>query len=80
MTFNSVAGMTTYAWTDKIHFQEVHKIQIISNVSALANGTYTLTVTNAGGCTASATTAVTINALPRVQIQVRILQNVWERP
>ena len=36
----------------------------ISNATMADNGTYTVTVTNADGCTASTTTTVTVNALP----------------
>ena len=64
LTFGSVAGMTTYAWSGPNSFSASTQNPGISSVTTAANGTYTLTVTNANGCTASATTAVTINALP----------------
>ncbi|MFY7908867.1 MAG: 3-coathanger stack domain-containing protein [Emticicia sp.] len=64
LSFNSVAGMSTYNWTGPNSFSSSIQAPSISNVSAAASGTYTLTVTNANGCSASATTAVTINALP----------------
>jgi len=57
--------MTTYAWAGPNSFTSSIQAPSISNVTTTAGGTYTLTVTNANGCTASTTTAVTINqALP----------------
>jgi CHRD domain/Bacterial Ig domain/PKD-like domain/Ig-like domain CHU_C associated/CS domain len=64
LTFNSVAGMTSYAWAGPNEFSSSLQNPSISNVTTSATGTYTVTVTNANGCTASATTAVTVNANP----------------
>ena len=64
LTFNSVAGMTTYAWSGPNSFTASTQNPTITNVSTAAQGIYTLTVTNANGCSASATTSVIVNALP----------------
>ncbi len=64
LTFNSVAGMQTYTWTGPNSFTGNTQNPSISNVTTAANGAYLLTVTNTNGCTASATTSVTIYALP----------------
>ncbi|MCP9754772.1 hypothetical protein EGI26_06295 [Lacihabitans sp. CCS-44] len=65
LTFNSAAGMTSYAWTGPNSFSASTQNPSISSVTTAASGTYTLTATNASGCSASATTVVTINqALP----------------
>ena len=53
--------MTSYTWTGPNSFSSSIQTPSINNVTTAANGTYTLTVTNANGCTASATTAVIIN-------------------
>jgi hypothetical protein len=65
LTFNSAAGMTSYAWTGPNSFTSSIQAPSISSVTTAASGTYSLTVANANGCTASVTTAVIINqALP----------------
>ncbi len=58
------AGMTSYAWTGPNGFTSSVQSPSISNVTTAAGGTYTLTVTNANGCTGTASTAVVVNALP----------------
>ncbi|MCP9764303.1 beta strand repeat-containing protein, partial [Lacihabitans soyangensis] len=64
LSFNSASGMSTYAWTGPNSFIANTQNPSITNVTTAANGTYTLTVTDANGCTTSATTSVVINALP----------------
>ena len=59
LTFNSTVNMTSYAWSGPNSFSSSLQAPTISNVSSLASGTYTLTVTS-GACSASATTAVSI--------------------
>src|SRR5450759_3349103 len=58
-------GMTTYSWTGPSGFTSNSQNPSVS-ASALAAmaGVYTLTVTNASGCTNTATTTVEVNALP----------------
>ncbi|WP_255038013.1 YcnI family protein, partial [Lacihabitans soyangensis] len=59
-----MAGMSSYAWSGPNSFIVNTQNPNISNVTTAANGTYTLTVTNANGCSGSATISVAINALP----------------
>ena len=58
-------GILTYSWTGPNGFTKASK-----NISNLAGGTYTLTVTDANGCTA--TTQATVNALPSITATVII--------
>ena len=67
LTFNSVAGMSSYAWTGPNSFSSSIQAPSISSVTTDAAGTYTLTVTS-GSCTASATTAVIINQLATASV------------
>jgi hypothetical protein len=53
----------SYAWTGVNGFASNAQNPSIINVSALATGTYMVSVTNAGGCVATATTSVTINTV-----------------
>ncbi len=57
-------GVGSYAWTSSNGFTSTDQNPSIPNVSILASGTYKITVTNANGCTSTATTSVTVNALP----------------
>ena len=61
LSFNSVAGMATYAWSGPNSFSSSIQAPSISSVTSAMVGTYTLTVTNANGCSASATVMVVIN-------------------
>jgi hypothetical protein len=56
-------GGTSYAWTGINSFTSTLQNPTIPNVTSLATGTYRVVVTN-NGCTASATTSVTVNTLP----------------
>ncbi|MFY7911964.1 MAG: BspA family leucine-rich repeat surface protein, partial [Emticicia sp.] len=56
----SSAASTTYSWTGPNSFTSSLQNPSISNVTISAGGTYTITQTNSSGCTASATTSVTI--------------------
>jgi hypothetical protein len=56
------SGGVTYSWTGPNGFSSTQQNPSISSVSAAASGTYTVTVTNASGCTASTTTTVAVNA------------------
>ena len=57
------AGMSSYSWTGPNGFTSAVQNPVISGVTDAAAGTYTLTVTNAAGCSASTTVAVTINTV-----------------
>jgi gliding motility-associated-like protein len=52
-------GATGYAWTGPNAFVSALQNPIINNASAVHNGVYTVTGTNAAGCTATATVSVT---------------------
>ena len=54
-TLNGPIGVTTYAWSNGASTQ---------SISPTTAGTYTLTVTNANGCTGTTSQAVTINSNP----------------
>src|SRR5205085_1335214 len=58
------SGGTSYSWTGPNGFNSNQQNPTINNVSAAADGTYTVTVTNGAGCTDQATTDVTINNSP----------------
>lgn len=56
-------GMASYSWTGPAGFTSTVQNPVITGVTNAAAGTYTLTVTNAAGCSASATVNVTINTV-----------------
>jgi len=56
-------GMTSYSWTGPNGFTSSVQNPVITGVTDAASGTYTLTVTNATGCSASTTVNVTINTV-----------------
>lgn len=58
------AGASGYNWSGPGGFNSSSQNPTINPVTTAAGGTYTVTVTQAGGCTGSASVAVTINALP----------------
>jgi PKD-like domain/CS domain len=60
----SGGGVGTYAWTGVNGFSSTNQNPTITNASILASGTYKITVTNVPGCTSTATTSITVNALP----------------
>ncbi|MEA5461202.1 Calx-beta domain-containing protein [Arcicella sp. LKC2W] len=57
-------GTGTYAWSGPNSFTSTEQSPSIANVTTLATGTYTISVTNTNGCVFNATTAVTVNATP----------------
>lgn len=62
---NATAGATDYDWTGPNSFvQNNTQNPTIPSSSTLNTGVYTVTITNASGCTATATTSVTVNAIP----------------
>ncbi|WP_337045176.1 Ig-like domain-containing protein, partial [Emticicia sp. 17c] len=64
----TASGGTSYSWAGPNGFASTGQSASISNVTNAAQGTYTLTVTNANGCTATATTSVIINDIPNISI------------
>ncbi|MGA0559923.1 glycoside hydrolase family 9 protein [Larkinella sp. VNQ87] len=63
MASNAGTG-AVYSWRGPNNFSSTQQNPTISNVSTSAAGSYTLTVTPAGGTSQTATAAVTINPLP----------------
>ena len=58
------SGMATYSWTGPNGFTSSEQNPTINGVTAAAAGTYTLTVTNSVGGTASVSVDVIVNPLP----------------
>ncbi len=59
-------GGGTYSWMGPAGFSSNLQDPIISPATTLMNGIYTVTVTLAGGCSASTTTTITVNTNPIV--------------
>ncbi|HLO46240.1 MAG TPA: hypothetical protein VK175_17995, partial [Leadbetterella sp.] len=58
------SGGTSYVWSGPNSFSSTSQNPTRTGATLAMAGTYNVTVTNAAGCTAVATTAVTVNALP----------------
>jgi hypothetical protein len=58
------AGMSSYSWTGPNGYTSSVQSPTIPNATGPMTGTYTLTVTNAYGCTFTANTDVMVNPLP----------------
>ena len=59
------AGMPIYSWTGPNGFtSSLQNPSVSENITIAMAGIYNLTVTNASGCTSTASTTVTVNALP----------------
>ena len=54
-------GVGTYAWGGPNSFTATNQSPTIASATVSMSGTYTLKVTNANGCTSTATTSVTVN-------------------
>jgi hypothetical protein len=62
------SGGSSYNWSGPNGFTSTSQNPSITNVLLAAAGTYNVTVTNASGCTATATTSVIITPLPTANI------------
>ncbi len=58
------SGGTIYSWSGPGDFISTMQNPSVANADSTDSGTYTVTVTNADGCTSVAVTDVTVNALP----------------
>ena len=58
------SGGVTYSWSGPNGFASTQQNPSITNVTLSNNGTYSLTVTDANGCSSTTSTLVTINAIP----------------
>jgi len=70
-------GGVTYSWNGPNSFTSTAQNPTISNSTTAASGTYTVTVTNANGCTATANTTVTINNCPSTLNLTLFLQGFY---
>jgi len=61
-------GGDSYSWSGPNNYSSITQNPLITNVSTSASGTYTVTVTNAQGCSDIKSISVTINALPVVSL------------
>ena len=61
-------GVISYSWTGPNSFVSAVQNPVIASATPAAAGTYTLTVTDANLCTASASTAVTVKPMPDVTV------------
>ncbi|PSJ73243.1 T9SS C-terminal target domain-containing protein [Sphingobacteriales bacterium UPWRP_1] len=64
ITLTATAGFTSYSWTGPNGFSGNTASVSITGASTAASGIYTVTVTNAAGCTGSAIRNVTVNPVP----------------
>ena len=72
-------GGTTYTWSGPLGYASNAQNPVIAVAQASNNGTYTLTVTNANGCSNSVTTNVVVNPLPVIAVNnptVCVNQNI----
>jgi uncharacterized repeat protein (TIGR01451 family)/gliding motility-associated-like protein len=60
------SGGVSYSWTGPNGFTSQSANPVIYNVTSTQNGTYSVTVTNAAGCSKTATVSVTVNTPPTV--------------
>jgi hypothetical protein len=68
-------GGRTYAWTGPNSFSSTLQNPSVASATTVANGTYQVIVTNFAGCTANATTSVTVNpvvVIPTPQANTQI--------
>lgn len=62
----TAGGGISYAWSGPGGYSSTDQNPLITNPTLANAGTYTVTVTNAAGCTSTATTTVVIDAAPSV--------------
>jgi len=65
-------GMASYNWTGPGGWSSSAQNATIPNATTNMTGTYTLTVTNGSGCTATKTTSVTVNAKPAANFSANV--------
>ncbi len=63
LNLTSIGG-TSYSWSGPAGFSSAVQNPSRTNATTAMSGVYTVTVTNASGCTSTATTSATVNALP----------------
>lgn len=63
-------GGVSYSWTGPNSFVSTNQFPVIYNAGASQTGTYTVTITDADGCTAQTTVNVTVNTAPTVTASI----------
>lgn len=66
ISLGALAGGTGYSWSGPNTYSNATQNPSIASSTTAMAGVYSVTITFVGGCTASATTSVTVNALPIV--------------
>ncbi len=61
-------GPYTYVWTGPNFFASTDANPVVANVTMVNGGTYNLTVTDANGCTNTASTEFTVHTLPVIDV------------
>lgn len=61
-------GVGTYLWTGPNAYSSTAQNPTITSATVSATGTYTITVTGAGNCTSTATTAVLVNGITTASV------------
>jgi hypothetical protein len=72
------SGGVAYTWSGVNGFSSTLQNPTLVSSSALASGTYQVTVTNENGCTAIATTSVLVNINPVSTIVISIASGNWD--
>lgn len=70
------SGGMTYLWNGPLNFGSTNQNPVLSNVSPGMSGIYTVTVTDASGCTATATTVVLVH--PEIQVAIDNVPSLCE--
>ena len=70
----SATGGSTYIWTGPAGFTAATANPVVNNMTPAKAGNYTVTVTNASGCSATASTIVQIKTTPDAQVIITAAQ------
>jgi len=73
LNLSSTGGFTLYSWSGPNGFSSTLQSPSITSVTAANGGTYTVTVTNATGCTGTATTTVVITPLTNSTLTLKVV-------
>ena len=68
LSLSATGNYTSYAWSGPSGFVSNQQNPSLPNATTLASGVYTVSITNAGGCTASASTTVVIASQPSLTV------------
>ncbi len=62
--FSLPGSMVSYSWSGPVSFSSSLQNPVITSAQVVNSGTYTVTITDSTGCSASGNTTVTVNAAP----------------